>query len=80
MKREKKRTNLARKRSRRVHLRPNAVEPLKRTVESDLDPTRGASDRLAAVFVAPALDERDAHGALFGELIDGVVAFGDGPG
>lgn len=57
-------------------MRPNAIEPLKGSVESDLDPTRCACDGLTTVVVAPSLDEANADGAHFGELKDGIVAFG----
>lgn len=45
------------------HRLKNLVEPLKRSIKTYFNPTRGAGDVLAVIFSAPSFDETQTHNA-----------------
>ncbi len=62
--------------TRTVHLRPNAIEPLEWTVQTNLNPTGSARDRLTSIVVAPAFHKTDTKRAHLCQLVNGIVALG----
>ena len=55
---------------RRSHLNQDTVEPLKGSVEVQLDPARSGGDRLTPVLGAPSLDKTHADCAHPRQLVD----------
>ena len=58
----------------RSHLGQNAVQPLQRPIEVQLNPTGCGGYSLPTIFCTPTLDKTHADGATPCQLIDGLKA------
>lgn len=56
---------------RRVHVLKDLIQPLKRSIEMDLNPTRRGCYILSMVLSSPSLHEGHSNDAVFGQIIDG---------
>lgn len=70
----------ATRKARGSHLSQNAIQPLERAIEVQLDPARGGSYRLAAVLCAPSFNEAHSDGAHPRQLVDGLETLAHGLG
>lgn len=54
---------------RRAHLSKDFIQPLKRPMKMNLNPTRSTGNILPVIFRSPALNKTHSNGAHFGELV-----------